>query len=184
MRIGVHFIKNQYAGCYYGLDITRDFIDQGVKLAGRILNKKRAQLGTIGQDIEKAVKFDADLLFAANTVCHVHPDEVETFYTNVKKIVHRPNGIVILHVIEHPFMVRFQKSGWAWPLDFYDEKMQPFQRIENDFIRTFHKEGHSMSSCFLVYKRPAGSVSLQKNIIYFAKDKYRERKYRKKLQQK
>ena len=76
----MHYIKKQYAGCYFGLDVTRDFIDDGVKLAGDILEKKRVLLGTIDQDLEKAVQFDADLLFTANIVCHVHPDEVETFY--------------------------------------------------------------------------------------------------------
>ncbi|MEQ1950876.1 class I SAM-dependent methyltransferase [Mesorhizobium sp. CN2-181] len=182
LRIGVHYIKQHNAGCYYGLDVTRDFIDQGVELAGDILHKRRAQVGTISQDLEKAVKFDADLLFAANLVSHVHPEEIETFYANIKRIVHRPNGVILLHVVEHPFMVRYQKSGWAWPLDFFDKKMQPFQRVETDFLRYFHKAGYFMNGYILVYKRPSASVSLTKNMAHFAKDKYREHKYRRKLQ--
>ncbi|WP_442578674.1 class I SAM-dependent methyltransferase [Mesorhizobium sp. ASY16-5R] len=181
LRIGIHFIKQQNSGCYYGLDVTRDFIEQGVEFAGDVVQNRCAKLGTIGNDLESAVKFDADLLFAANIVCHIHPEEAETFYANIKKIVHRPNGIILLHVVEHPFMVRYQKSGWAWPLDFYDKKMRPFRRVGTDFMKPFHKAGYFMNGYVLVYERPAKSVSILKNLIHLVKDKYREQKYHKKL---
>jgi SAM-dependent methyltransferase len=172
LRVGVHFIKRQHANCYFGLDVTDDFIKQGKAKARDIISKKRARTGTIEEKLTDAIKFSPDFLFTANVACHVHPDEVDEFYSNIRRIVHKNGGLVFLHCHISDEMFRYQRSGWSWPLDFYDKKMSNFELIHTVFVKNTIKGQYKLATYFLLYKRVVSEKS-EISIFELLKDKLR-----------
>jgi SAM-dependent methyltransferase len=153
LRVGIHYIERQDPGCYFGLDVSQDFVDIGIKNAGDIMQTKRARAGSIDKCLIEAIDFSADMLFSANVACHVHPDEIDDFYGNMKALVTKPEGKILLHVMENKTMVRYHKSGWAWPLEAYDGFMQPFTRTKTHFIKDAVRGTRTLGSYILVYER-------------------------------
>lgn len=48
LRIGAHFMKKHFQSCYFGLDVTTDFINYGLKiLDDDFLRRKKPETGTI-----------------------------------------------------------------------------------------------------------------------------------------
>ncbi len=154
LRIGVHFIKRQEPESYFGLDVTEDFIAYGKKVARDLLKEKSATVGTIEERFDDAVAFNPDIIYAANVVSHIHPDEIDDFYSNIKKLAHSSGAIVVLHVAAADKMTRFKRSGWAWPMEAYQDAMAPLTLIKSTHLVDFEQESDKFGTYLLTFQRP------------------------------
>jgi SAM-dependent methyltransferase len=158
LRIGLHFMTFLDAGNYFGLDVTTDFIEIGKTLiAPVVLADKRPQLAAIGEiSIAAAAAFGADLVIS-NAVCyHVHPSEMNVYLGNLIRLTGKPGSRLVFDVILSKTPVRFKKSGWAAPLDYYIERLSPlsFFRAHNHIKVTDERaEAAEMSSAMLEFRR-------------------------------
>jgi SAM-dependent methyltransferase len=151
LRVGAHFIERQSRDCFFGLDVTEDFIAYGRELIGpTLLEDKRPRLGTISKKIDEAVAFDVDMLYSTHVAIHVHPDEKQTYIDNIKRIAHKPGSTIIFDALIVRQHVRFRNSGWGWPMDFYLKAMEPFQLVHIAYSREREGVGQQF---FLVFQR-------------------------------
>ena len=49
--------------------------------------------------------------------------------------------------------MRFQRSGWAWPKEFYVEAMKPMKLINENVGDDIERNGHSLSVQVLTFER-------------------------------
>ncbi|EDM71642.1 hypothetical protein RAZWK3B_19856 [Roseobacter sp. AzwK-3b] len=160
LRIGAHFIDHLGPGRFAGLDISQALIDEGRTAFAELVRAKRPVLGTFDNTLEAAADLCPDLVFAFNVVCHVHPDEEETFYDRLLALAHKPGCVVVLQVVTHPEPIRYQESGWARPVEDYIDRMAPLihHRHDRDLIKTGEKGGREIESRLLAFRRPAQDV--------------------------
>ena len=150
LRVGAHFIRRQPARSYFGLDVTGDFIKHH-QIDETLWNEKQPETGRIADQIGDAEAFGADLLFATHVAIHVHPEEKQAFFENIKKIISRPGGLIIFDALIAKEPVRFRNSGWGWPIGFYLAGMQPFKLIHMQYRRDREDVGQEF---FFVWQRP------------------------------
>ena len=163
LRIGAHFIKRQSPGCFIGMDVSNDLLSFGVDKLGNLVSEKAPILGTIREKLSNAIELNVDLLFSINVSYHVHPEEISVYYNNLKKIAHKPGSIVVLHVCvskkdSTSKPIRFQRSGWAWPLDFYIKMMRPLMLKMVLYDKTFTRNNISLGRLYLAFQRPADKL--------------------------
>jgi len=151
LRVGAHFIKRQEPGCFIGLDVTQDFIAYGRELVGQeLVDSKRPRLGAISEMIDEAAAFDVDLLYSTHVAIHVHPHEKAAYFENIKRIAHKPGGVIIFDALIVKEPIRFRRSGWGWPIDFYLSSMRPLRLIHLAYSRERAAVGQQF---FLVFQR-------------------------------
>jgi SAM-dependent methyltransferase len=151
LRISGHFIKRQPRDCFFGLDVTEDFIAYGRELIGpELIKEKRPQLGAISKKIDEAVAYNADVLYSTHVAIHVHPDEKRGYIDNIKRIAHRPGATIVFDALIAKQPVRFRNSGWGWPIGFYLEAMEPLRLIGIAYRREREDVGQEY---FLAFQR-------------------------------
>lgn len=155
LRVGRHFIQRQEPGCYAGIDVTEDFIDRARPLLAEEIAAKQPVVGTIAGRIDEVEGMGIDVLFSHNVYCHIHPDEVDTYFDNIKRIVHKPGSVAIIQALCSQTPLRHQKSGWAWPLDFVLSKMLPLTRPKNSLQGSYEKDGIKFESHLITFVRQA-----------------------------
>jgi SAM-dependent methyltransferase len=153
LRVGVHFIKHQDAGCFVGLDVTEDFIAHGKQFLKNEIEEKKPILGIISEKIDAAVGLGIDVLFSHNVASHVHPDEIDAYFGNIKRIVHKPGSMAIIQVLCSETPQRFQRSGWAWPLNFYHSALLPLRAVRGTPHSKCQRNGIEMTSHMILVRR-------------------------------
>lgn len=156
LRVGAHFIDYLEPGHFIGLDVSAQLIEMGRQMHADLLQDKSPYLATSKAGIAQAAEMAPDLLFAFNVVCHIHPDEEETFYDNLHRLLAKPGAIALLQVIEHDPPLRYRESGWANRLAYYRARMAPLQPVpySDPFLKPFEVETHQMQSHVLAFQRP------------------------------
>ena len=129
LRVGAHFIKNHPAESFFGLDVTEELITYGREKLGDLIKSKKPVIGTIENKLDAVIKAEVDLLYTLNVSCHVRPEEVDEYYSNIKKITHKPKSLAVIHALVYERPIRFQRSGWAWPVKAYIDAMHPLKLV-------------------------------------------------------
>lgn len=131
LRLGVHFIEYLDPGNYMGLDVTRDFIDIGIDLVGRdLIREKAPRLDAITEvSVATAAAFEADYVISNSVSFHVHPDELETYCSNLARMTSKPGGILLFNAKLSAAPTRYSMRGWATPLEDFTEWLKPLTFI-------------------------------------------------------
>ena len=155
LRVGAHFIKRQNAGCFFGLDVAEYFFEEGVRMMGdEIVAKKKPVLKLIDKGLDETIAASVDAVFSFNVACHIHPDEQDDYNANLKSICHKPGSRLLLHTMNYHTPVRFQRSGWAYPVEQYIKWMRPLNLLEVTVAaRSVEKNGYSLASYLLLFER-------------------------------
>jgi SAM-dependent methyltransferase len=96
LRIGTHVINYVQRGSYWGMDISEYLLAQGRRLVGeKLWLEKEPHLRVISNESvsEVAASFP-DFLFSVKVLIHVHPTELEEYFSNIRKII--VNGPAII----------------------------------------------------------------------------------------
>lgn len=155
LRIGQHFISFLNSGCYMGIDVTDDFIQMGLDMMdNQVVAEKVPVFGFVDSDddIDRAVEFAPDFLFAHGVHFHIHPDELDRFYANVSRIAHRKNALFVFKAQIADTPTRYHQRGWAWPLETLQENLPDFELIEV-YNKGAVDEKVNMQTCFLRFQR-------------------------------
>ncbi len=156
LRLGIHFIEFLDAANYFGLDVTRDFIDIGVSAAPALITQKRPQLFAIDDiSIRSAVAFGADAVISNAVSYHVHPDETGAYLDNLRAICAKPGARLFFDVKLSDSTVRFRSRGWAYPLDMYIAGLKPltFVKQHRTSVVRDYPEVPNMRSTVLEFRR-------------------------------
>ena len=154
LRIDAHYIRRQAPGCYMGLDLDRTYLAWGRELAGEaLLAEKRPRLGLIAGLMPEAATFGAGLVISVLAAPQVHPDEVDAFYGDLRAAAAASGCRVVLTANIADRMIRYAPAGRAWPIERFDAWMHPLTRIGLHHRRDVEKEGGTVTSCHLVYRR-------------------------------
>jgi len=151
LRLGVHFIKSQMPDCYFGLDVSDELLDYGRALIGGLQEEKSPQIGTIKHDMDAAIAFKADVVFAMNVLQQVHPDEMEYFCENIRLLAHNRRSIIILHAYISAQPFRYSRGGWARPMAYFDDHMAPFLRTKSSLVSEGQRHGEKLEGWLLTY---------------------------------
>lgn len=155
LRVGGHLMKLLNPGNYIGIDVSEDFISEGIKLVGAdLIEQKKPVLGSIESRMDEVIAANVDVVFSFNVALHVHPDEQTAYNERLKAIAHKRGARLLLHMVESAEPIRFQKSGWAYPFAQYLEWMKPLV-LQKDpvFVNETTKAGRSFKSYILVFDR-------------------------------
>ncbi|WP_438751432.1 class I SAM-dependent methyltransferase [Pararhizobium sp. O133] len=154
LRVGLHIMGRQGPGCYYGIDVSPYLIDVGAGLVGdALLQEKRPMLGTIDDKLQEVIAANIDVVFTFNVASHIHPSEQQQYISNLKAICHKPGSRVLLHAIIHPEPIRFQQSGWGWPMEQYVSWLEPLRLVGDTLIATADKHGVELEGRLLTFER-------------------------------
>ena len=88
LRVGVHAIKYLEPGRYWGLEVSREFLEEGRKLVGEaLLAEKKPHLHTISrQSVAEAASAAPFMVISTKVFNHVHPDELAEYFHNIMQI--------------------------------------------------------------------------------------------------
>ncbi len=160
LRIGVHLIRRQDRGCYFGLDINRDLVELGRSyLDPALIEEKAPLLGSIDDAFEATVAAGIDLTFAYNVAVHVHPDEQDEFNRRLLRLCAASGSKLLLHTLNATRPLRVQKSGWAYPIETYVDWLSPLRYRGKHMVnpkveRPGVPEDAGLSSALLFFERP------------------------------
>jgi SAM-dependent methyltransferase len=131
LRLGVHFIEFLAAGNYFGLDVTRDFMDIGMSAAPELIAQKKPQLLAIDDtSIGNAAEFGANAVISNAVSYHVHPEETDTYLDNLRRICVAPGARLFFDVKLSNSTARFRSRGWAYPLEMYIDGLKPLTFVK------------------------------------------------------
>lgn len=144
-------------GKYCGLDLSEEIIDFGRRECEALIAEKSPTIGAFGHTLDKVISLKPDLIFAFNVACHVHPEEIDDFFNNIKMLCAKLGSIAIIHVLTHEYAdvldLRYQRSGWAWPLEFVRDAMKPLKTSNEIHFGGFKKGPHELNSYYFVVQR-------------------------------
>ncbi len=152
-RVGVHFIERQDTGCYYGLDVTDAFFAYCPDLIGELLIEKKAKFGVIPEKLEEAISWNADLVFSTAVTLHVCPEEEDAHFSTIKKIAHQQEASIVLQSYLYEKNIRFSRSGWARPQDYFSRLMHPFVLVNSMDDGVWESNGYVIDVKFLTFRR-------------------------------
>jgi SAM-dependent methyltransferase len=117
LRMGIHVIRFLNRGCYWGLDIDQELLDQGFRILGPQLEDKAPNLRVISPaTVKEAASAGPALLFSLRVLIHVHPDELEEYMGNILTII-RDGGRAIISGKWSPDQTfQFGRQSWAHSL--------------------------------------------------------------------
>jgi SAM-dependent methyltransferase len=98
LRIGMHFIDHLAPGKYWGVDVTRRFFEDGVRLLDtHLIAEKAPRLDVISEPTLRAVQdWQPDWVFSVSVLMHVPPAEVEGFLRKITDLLAPGARAVIL----------------------------------------------------------------------------------------
>lgn len=153
LRIAHHFIRRQEPGCVMAVDMIPHFIRMGKELIGEeILREKQPRFCIRPSELDGAINFGADLVYAISVARHVHPEEKPVFLQELLALSSKPGCVLILEAWLDVALTRFERSGWAWPISHYTDGLSPLQLKDEVELPT----GMSISATkrLLVFVRP------------------------------
>ncbi len=154
LRIGAHYIRRQAPGAYMGLDLAPVYLEWGRDLLGAaLLAEKRPRLGLIAATMPEAAAFGAALVLSVLAAPQVHPEETDAYYGDLKAAAAAPGCRVVLTANVAAAPLRYAPAGRAWPMERFDAWMHPLTRVAARHRHDSEKEGGTVSSFHLVYRR-------------------------------
>lgn len=137
LRVGECFVETLGRGHYFGLDVVREFYEIGrSRLIKKIGDAKNHHFHLIDEEgIQLGEAFGADHVFASNVLFHIHPDDIRTSLAYIARLCAKPGCRLIFDAKitrdDNPrrYSQRYDKGGWAWPLDFYRAALFPLDLI-------------------------------------------------------
>jgi hypothetical protein len=156
LRIAGHFIKHLLPDRFWGLDVVPDFFEIGKTLIGKeMVAEKRPRFGVIGEEAVAEVEaFAPDFVYSNTVACHVHPDEADTYYGNLARLVHKPGSVLFFNVTFADAPFRYRERGWAWPLEYYRTALKDLSYVETHMAeRESSKDGVRMRYGVLEFRR-------------------------------
>jgi SAM-dependent methyltransferase len=126
LRVAYNFIKFLKPERFVGLDMIDDFMQVGRKLLGpETLAEKKPQLLVINdENIAKAAEFQADFIYVTVYSCHIHPDEADRFYENLRRICAKPAAKLILSAYVADKDFETGAATWVHPLAYYTDRLE------------------------------------------------------------
>jgi SAM-dependent methyltransferase len=114
LRMGMHVIRFLNRGCYWGLDIDPDLLDQGRRLLGPQLEIKAPVLRVISPaTVREAASAKPTLLFSLRVLIHVHPNELDEYIANILTIIGKRGRGVITGKWSPEKSFQFARQSWA-----------------------------------------------------------------------
>lgn len=112
-------INHLPAGHYCGLDVIPERLAEGRRLIGpELLAKKQPRLDVISHEsVVSAAAFRPTFVYSNAVMIHVHPDELEPYVENLKRIAATPGTRVALNAKLAIEPYPYNNLGWAWPLE-------------------------------------------------------------------
>jgi len=136
LRVGGHFIRYLDAGCYFGIDVTMGLIEVGRDLVGaELLDEKKPQFGPIDEPtMERAARFNADIVFSTAVCYHVFPDEAPIYFGNLKRLAHKPGATLFfdVSVSDEPVL----EHALSAPVEYYTKALAPLELVQLHAIAT------------------------------------------------
>jgi hypothetical protein len=141
LRIGLHFIKRLRPGNYMGLDLIPQFIESGQRLLGeKLLRKASPALACINQEsLLAAERFGATIVISSDVAFHVHPNEVASYFGNLRRLAHTPGAY------------QYNESGWSWPLTYYQELLKPLVFVGTHYACAYYFDSRCVN-CLLEFR--------------------------------
>jgi hypothetical protein len=98
LRIGMHFIDHLAPGRYWGVDVTRRFFEDGLRLLDpAMVAQKAPRLDVISEATLREMRaWRPDLVFSVSVLMHVPPVEVEGFLRNITGLLAQGSRAVIV----------------------------------------------------------------------------------------
>lgn len=114
LRLGIHVINYLQPKSYWGMDISEFLLDQGRLLVGeKLWSEKEPSLRLISnQSVAEVAAGAPNMLFSVKVLIHVHPNELESYFENIIKIVGSGQAIIAAKWSEHE-TVRISELSWA-----------------------------------------------------------------------
>jgi hypothetical protein len=154
--VGYHFINFLNPGNFTGMDVVDGFINIGKSLMGaEFLAAKQPVLSVISPDsVAAAAAFGADFVYLAGVALHVHPDEQDTFYANLRKITAKPGCKLVFsaHIAESDF--EHTPANWAHPLDYYTSRLEGLKFVSESSSTTRYSPHGPYKVGYLEFDRP------------------------------
>jgi SAM-dependent methyltransferase len=165
LRVGGHFVDMLAPGHFLGLDVIRDYFDIAVAQGDNVgFAAKDVRFNLIDEDgIRQAEAFGADIVYASAVLFHIHPDDIRTAVTNLKRIASRPGTKLIFDakITRDAEPARYAqkngRGGWAWPLWFYQAALSPLELVaqHQHSVYYFHPE---VDYALLEFRMPHGGT--------------------------
>jgi SAM-dependent methyltransferase len=155
MRLGAHFIRYLDPGCFFGMDVVAGFYEVWRDTIGaELAAAKKPKLAVIDERaIQDGIAFGADIV-CSNTVCvHVHPDEIDEYFDNMIRLTAKPGARLVFNAVICDRPHRFEFNSWAWPLDFYKERMKTLDLMNVEIGRAKEKDGGHMNLVEFEFRR-------------------------------
>jgi hypothetical protein len=119
LRIGVHAMNYLEPGCYWGLDVSDDFLEQGRELVGgALLEEKKPHLCVISpRSVAQAAAAAPHMVISTKVFNHVHPDELAEYFHNIMQIAGSSGRAVITGKWSEGKTVQHKARGWSHSLE-------------------------------------------------------------------
>ena len=144
LRIGGHFIRYLKPESFMGLDVNSGFYEMGKELIGeKMVDEKAPRFAEISEEaVKQAVAFNADIVYSSAVCYHVHPDEAETYFSNLSRITHKKGAVLFFDATVSDEHFRYRHRSWSWPLDFYLKSLPSLRLARIHKSKDREEEGH------------------------------------------
>ena len=119
LRLGIHLMEYLHYGHYWGLDVTRTFIDIGMDLIGadRIAERAPHLYSIDAGSLAAAAAATPDFIIASSVLPHVPESEVESFLDRVVSMM-TAEARALVQFWAGEAMVRHLRHTWLYPKSF------------------------------------------------------------------
>jgi hypothetical protein len=143
LRIGLHFIDHLAPEHYWGVDVTRRFFEDGLKMLDPgAIAAKAPRLDVISDETLREIRaWQPDWVFSISVLMHVPPAEIETFLRKVTGLL-APGARAVILFDQTPRNLQVAAMAWTYSESFLCETLR---RIDPGFriaFRFFGTVGH------------------------------------------
>ncbi|MCP5066840.1 MAG: class I SAM-dependent methyltransferase [bacterium] len=116
LRVGQYLMQYLEPGHYWGLDIARRFMDDGVDSLGpQVIAQQQPNLHVISpESVQAAGAAKPDFVICFAVLIHVPPDELDTFLDLFTTVI-AENTTVYMTYKSAAEVMRFSPRSWAYP---------------------------------------------------------------------
>ena len=135
LRIGMHFIDHLAPKKYWGVDVTRRFFEDGLRLLDpRMVADKAPRLDQISEETLREIQsWQPDWVFSVSVLMHVPPAEVEDFLRKMTNLL-APGARAVILFDRTEQNARTAPMSWTYSEAFLCEALR---RIHPGFLISF-----------------------------------------------